>query len=168
MYWMDIHTAQTLHLRPSQAGQVRMSTWELIKSPGVGRVIFIYNFILFLAFAFTAVVPVFLYTPVDLGGIGFKPELIAAAIGLNGVAQAIWLLVPFPLLQRRIGTVGVFRLCAMAWPVFFAIYPISNTLLRHGMKVAFWCIGPFSLAVGSGVAMAFSKFALLQDVHTTN
>ena len=145
-----------------------MSTWELIKYPGVGRVMFIYNYILLLAFSFTAVVPVFLHTPVNLGGTGFDPGLIAAAIALNGVSQAIWLLIPFPLLHRRIGTVGVFRLCAMAWPVLFAIYPICNTLLRHGMNVAFWCIGPVSLAVGSGVAMAFSKFAFSQELHMTN
>ncbi|KAF2648278.1 MFS general substrate transporter [Lophiostoma macrostomum CBS 122681] len=160
---------ETLHLKPHQAGQARMSAWNLVKSPGVGRVIFIYNYILLAAFAFTAVLPVFLHTPINLGGIGFNPVHIAATLSVNGVSQAFWLLVPFPLLQRGIGTGGVLRICAAAWPIFMAVHPLCNTFLRHGWKVAFWCVGPISLVVGSGVAMSFTASQLaINDIAPTH
>jgi hypothetical protein len=136
-----------------------MSTWELIKYPGVARVLVIYNYIAILAFTYTAVNPVFLYTPVSLGGIGFQPELIAGAIGLNGVSQALWILLIFAPLQRRINTGGILRLCAAAWPFFFALHPLCHFLRRWDLPALFWAVGPVGLAVGSGVAMAFSKLS---------
>lgn len=134
-----------------------MSTWELLKFPGVAKVLLINSYIMTLAFGYTAVVTVFLFTPVDLGGIGFSPALIAAVVGLNGMSQALWLLLAFPPLQHRIGTGGVFRLCAAGWPLFFAIHPLCNLFLRHHLQTLFWILGPVNCVVGSSVAMAFSR-----------
>ncbi|KAF2121221.1 major facilitator superfamily domain-containing protein [Lophiotrema nucula] len=150
---------ETLHVhqhgqKGTQGGS--MSTWELIKYPGVAQVLLIYNYVLLLAFAFTAVDPVFLYTPVGLGGIGFPPGLIAATIGLAGVSQALWTLLVFPSLHKRVGTAGVLWLCALGWPFFFLANPVCNIFLRYGLKVPFWIVGPVSTSVGSGVAMAFT------------
>lgn len=137
-----------------------MTTWQLLKFPGVARVILIYNYVMLLAFTFTAVNAVFLYTPISLGGIGFSPELIAATLGLSGASQAAWLLLVFPVIHKRAGTGQVLRLCAWAWPIFFAIHPCFNLLLRNGQKIAFWTIAPPALAIGSGVAMAFTAVQL--------
>lgn len=79
-------------------------------------------------------------------------------MGLGGLSQALWLLIAFPPLQHRIGTGGVFRLCAAAWPLFFATAPICNLLLRHHRNVAFWTLGSIDTVLGSGVAMAFSTY----------
>lgn len=125
----------------------------------MARVLFISTFIALLAFAFTAADPVFLYTPVNLGGVGFQPELIAAAIALNGVSQALWLLLVFPPLQHRIGTGGVLRVCAVAWPFFLAAHSLANALLRNNLKAAFWTLFPVATVIGSGVAMSFSTFS---------
>jgi hypothetical protein len=133
-----------------------MSTWQLFKYPGVARVVLIYNYVMMLAFTFTAVNPVFMYTPVRLGGIGFGPELIAAFTALAGASQAIWLLLVFPLLHKRVGTGRVLFYCACAWPVFFASSVVFNTFLRHHLEPAFWATAPLTLVLGSGVAMAFS------------
>ncbi|ORY10531.1 major facilitator superfamily domain-containing protein [Clohesyomyces aquaticus] len=153
---------ETLHLHQSKknSAEHRMSTWELLKHPGVGQVILIYTYVLLLAFAFTAVQPVFLYEPIRYGGVGFSPALIAAAFALGGMSQALWLLLVFPPLQERIGTGGVLRLCATVWPFFFLTSPVCNFLLRHDLNAAFWSIGPLASAVGSGVAMAFTATQL--------
>jgi hypothetical protein len=137
-----------------------MTMWELVNAPGVARVILIFEYVGVLAFTFTAVNPVNLYTPVYLGGIGFSPELIGAVIGFSGLSQAAWLLLVFPPLHKRIGTGQVLRLTAWAWPVFFAVNPLFNLLLRHGQEIAFWVIAPPTLALGSGVAMAFTAVQL--------
>jgi hypothetical protein len=135
-----------------------MSTWQLLSFPGVARVILIYNYVMLLAFTLTAVNPVFLYTPVRLGGIGFTPELIAAVTAVGGLSQAIWLLLVFPRLHKRVGTGRVLFYCACVWPVFFASTVVFNVLLRHDLKAAFWTLAPLVLVCGSGVAMAFSSF----------
>jgi hypothetical protein len=137
-----------------------MSTWELFQSPGVARVILIYNYVLLLAFTYTAVTPVFYYTPVRLGGVGFSPQLIAAVTALAGASQATWLLLVFPPLHKRIGTGRILQYCALVWPFFFASYVLFNTLLRHNLRAVFWATGPLTLMAGSGIAMAFSKSPL--------
>lgn len=137
-----------------------MTVWQLIKSPGVAQVLFIYNYIAVMAFTFTAVNSVFLYTPVELGGLGFQPELIAVTIGIAGASQAIWLLLGFPALHKRVGTGQVLRYAAYAWPVYFAMYSGFNFLLRYGLDVLFWTLAPPALVVFSGVAMAFAATQL--------
>lgn len=145
-----------------------LSTGELLKSPGVDVVLYIYGHIMTLAFAYTAIIPVFWFTPVPLGGWGFTPLQISLMMGLNGAAQAAWLLLVFPPLQHRIGTKGVIRLCALAYPLFFLGCPIGNVLLRSGSQAsinAFWVFAPIMLAVGCGVSMSFTAIQLsLNDI----
>ncbi|KAK6342279.1 hypothetical protein TWF730_001755 [Orbilia blumenaviensis] len=151
--------------RSSTATKATMSTWKLIKAPGVGLVLYTFQHISLLAFAYTAVVPVFWYTPVALGGLGFSPVKISAFMGLNGLSQAAWLLLIFPSLHRRIGTNGVLRVCATAYPVFLAIPPLLNLLLRKGFLTIFWISAPVLMALGCGVAMSFTAIQLaLNDV----
>ncbi|KAJ4350974.1 hypothetical protein N0V95_004258 [Ascochyta clinopodiicola] len=155
---------ETLHIhkdnKKTATANPPMTTWQLITSPDVSRVLLINNYVMLLAFTFTAVNPVFLYTPIRLGGIGFPPTLIAATIGLSGASQAIWLLLIFPALHARVGTGQILRLCACAWPLFFAMHPVFNQLLRHGHTTAFWSLAPPALVLGSGVAMAFTAVQL--------
>jgi hypothetical protein len=145
-----------------------LSTWELLKSPGVSIVIYMFGHIAVLAFAFTAIVPVFWFTPIHLGGYDFTTLQISLMMGLNGAAQAAWLLLVFPPLQRRIGSNGVIRLCASAWPAFFISCPIGNVLLRQGTDAsvnAFWIFVPVTLVIGCGVSMSFTAIQLaLNDI----
>ncbi|KAJ5390822.1 Efflux pump azaK [Penicillium cataractarum] len=145
-----------------------LSTRQLLKSPGVSMVLYVYGHIMTLAFAYTAIIPVFWFTPVPLGGWGFSSLQISLMMGLNGAAQAAWLLLVFPPLQHRIGTKGVIRLCALAYPVFFLSCPIGNVLLRAGSEAsirAFWVFAPTMLVVGCGVSMSFTAIQLsLNDI----
>lgn len=139
-----------------------MSTWKLLKSPGVARVVLIFNYVMILAFTFTAVNPVFGYTPIHLGGLGFSAEQIAAFAALGGASQAAWLLLVFPRLHKRVGTGQVLLYCACAWPVFFASNVAFNFLRRHHLEAVFWATAPLTLVLGSGVAMAFSMSVILK------
>ncbi|KAF1926842.1 MFS general substrate transporter [Didymella exigua CBS 183.55] len=153
---------ETLHTHKDKkkTTEAPLTMWQLVNAPGVARVILIFEYVGVLAFTFTAVNPVNLHTFVHLGGIGFSDELIAAVIGFSGLSQAAWLLLVFPALHKHIGTGQVLRLTAWVWPVFFAVNPLFNLLLRHGHKIAFWVIAPPCLALGSGVAMAFTAVQL--------
>ncbi|KAI6783982.1 uncharacterized protein J7T54_001858 [Emericellopsis cladophorae] len=146
----------------------RLSFNELLKSPGVGIVLWVYSHVMFLAFAFTAIMPVALYTPVGLGGLGLGPKLISMYMTLQGLSQALWLLLAFPWIQRRIGTKGVMTTAGVAYPFFFAGYIIINLLLRDGTHTAmviFWIFAAVLVFFGPGVSMAFTGAQLaLNDV----
>lgn len=151
-----------------QSDSDRPSMWELIKSPGVGVVLGVYSLVAFLAFAFTAIIPVALYTPVHLGGLEFGPSMISAYMASQGACQALWLLLAFPFLQRRFGTKGVMKGCGIAYPFFFAGYIALNLLLRegsHSSTVTFWVLGIIVAFIGPGVSMVFTGSQLaLNDV----
>lgn len=152
--------------RPSE-----YSIWDLLKCPGVPTVLYTYSHLMLLASAYTAMVPLFWYTKVYLGGFGFGPLEISLLMGLNGLAQALWILVVFPPLQHRIGTNGVLRVCGLAYPFFFALCPLFNFVLRLGTptsEMAFWIAAPPLLALGCGVSMSFTAIQLaLNDVSPT-
>lgn len=157
---------------PAMAKAAPTSIRDIFRSPGVPTVLYVYSHISLLAFAYTAVVPVFWFTPVSLGGYGFTPYQISIMMAVNGAAQALWLLLIFPPLQRRRGTGGVLRGCAYAYPFFFAVCPLGNILLRSGgegdsqqQEHVFWLLAPPLLALGSGVSMCFTAIQLaLNDV----
>ncbi|PSR87002.1 major facilitator superfamily transporter [Coniella lustricola] len=150
---------------------------QLLASPGVATVLYVYSHIMLLAFAYTAICPVFMFTPVHLGGFGLLPYQISILMAINGAAQAFWLLILFPPLQHRYGTNAVLRGCAAAYPFFFAMVPLGNLVLRsgpgsgtgngtgNGTTLAFWILIPPVLALGSGVSMSFTAIQLaLNDV----
>ncbi|KAK0656719.1 major facilitator superfamily domain-containing protein [Cercophora newfieldiana] len=142
-----------------------LTTWELIKSPGVPIILYTYGHLMLLAYAYTAIAPLFWFTPVKLGGLGFTPVKISLFFALGGLSQAIWILVVFPPLQNRIGTNGVMRICANFYPIFFALCPSFNFLLRQGFTTTFWATAPVLLMLGSGVSMSFTAVQLaLNDV----
>jgi len=145
---------------PEAKGKAEMSVWEVLKSPGVPIVLYIYGHTMGLALAYTAVNPVFLYTDVKLGGWGFSDQRIALFTAVAGASQSLWMLIPFPPLQRRLGTGNLLRVCAVIWPLMMASFPISNELLRHDHKTAFWAFFPPSLILGSGISMAYGTFGL--------
>ncbi|KAI0189003.1 major facilitator superfamily domain-containing protein [Xylaria flabelliformis] len=156
----------------AQVPRHRASTWDLLTAPGVGIVLYNYGHAMLLAFAYTAVVPVFWATAVDLGGLGFSPLQISLFMGLTGLSQAVWLLLVFPPLQRRLGTNGVMRLCGGAYPFFLGLMPLLTFTLRFHTSAgntAFWILAPLLLSLGPGVSMAFTGVQLaLNDVSPSH
>ncbi|KAK4992993.1 hypothetical protein LTR66_000933 [Elasticomyces elasticus] len=138
-----------------------MTTLQIIKSPGVATVLFIYGHTMLLGLAFTAVIPVFLFTQPSLGGCGFSPQLISIFLAVAGGSQALWILLAFPPLQHRFSTGAVLRICAIIWPFMFALFPIGNEFLRHNLKIPFWILVAINSIGGSGVSMAFTCVQLI-------
>lgn len=145
-----------------------MTTWELFKYPGVAQCLVIYNYCMLLAFAFTAIFNVFMYTHVDRGGLELPPVWIGTTMTLGGLSQAFWLLVLFPYLHQRIGTGGILNFAAGLWPIFFALDPLCNVLRRYNLDVAFWILFFLNQIFGSSVAMAFSKYTIVACCSITN
>lgn len=138
------------------------SIMGILKAPGVGIVAYVYMHTMVLAFAYTAIIPVFYFTPVRLGGYGMTPILISTLSAVGGAAQALWLFALSPL-QKRIGTNGIIRVCANFYPFFFMLPPLGNVLLRLGTQeaeTAFWVLTPPLICLGVGVSLCFTAGTL--------
>ncbi|KAG4440788.1 hypothetical protein IFR05_003716 [Cadophora sp. M221] len=145
--------------------EAEMTIFEIMKKPGVTYVLCIYTHAMLLGLGYSAVAPLFWYTRPSLGGFGFTPNQISYFMCSIGIAQAIWLLVFFPLLHRKFGTGTILRACYLIWPLTFVVAPLCNYFLRQGWTTAFWIIAPTVQVIGSGVSMAFTCVQLaLNDV----
>lgn len=142
-----------------------MSTRELLQSPGVATVLWIYSLVTLTAIAYTAIVTLFWFTSVSLGGLGLTPFEISVFLGVTGAAQTLWSLFAFAPLHARFGTGTILRSISYVWPLFFLINPICNGLRRNHLDTLFWVFGPVSLAIGSCVSMSFTGVQLaLNDI----
>lgn len=148
-----------------QVYQVSLDRSNYLKRPRdltiSAAVLYLFGHIQLLAFAYTAVSPTFQYEKVPLGGFGFSDQQIALIIMDAGASQALWILLVFPILQKRLSTGAVLRGTSIVWPFFMVMYPVLNEFLRHGWRTAFWAIFPAGVALGSGVSMAFGKLGSL-------
>jgi hypothetical protein len=103
-----------------------------------------------------AILPLFCFTPVELGGLSFAPAQIALLIAVAGAAQSVWVLAVMPPLDRRLGTRTLLRCCFAIWPIGFLMPIGANQLARHGNLNAMYALMAFLMTLGAGVAMAFS------------
>ncbi|KAH7097166.1 MFS general substrate transporter [Auriculariales sp. MPI-PUGE-AT-0066] len=138
-----------------------MTTWEVIMAPGVRAALATFLYAGMLGFCFTAIIPVYSFTPVDMGGLGFTPPQISGMMAALGLAQATWMVLIFPPLQKRIGTGSLLKYCAAAWPLAFLVVASQNVLLRTGHDFAFRFVLVLAAIVPSGIAMAFAGVQLL-------
>ncbi|PCH42370.1 MFS general substrate transporter [Wolfiporia cocos MD-104 SS10] len=107
--------------------------------------------------AYRALQPLFLSTPLALGGLSQPPATIGAVLGtfglLNGVLQALF----FAPLVRRFGPKRVFMTGMGSFVVLFALFPVLGALARMqgGVTNVVWaCVG-LQLMVSIVMDMSF-------------
>lgn len=138
----------------------RPSMRQILQTPQVRAVLGGYGYVMFIAIAFMAIHPVVLYTPVYHGGLGLSTAQITAFITAVGGSETLWLMIAFPLLQRRVGTKRVLRVCSWLWPLFFAGYAATSILEREGETVAAIVVSVTNIVVGPGAFMALTAVQL--------
>ncbi|RNJ59795.1 hypothetical protein D7B24_001524 [Verticillium nonalfalfae] len=133
---------------------------QILQTTQVQAVLGSYAYVMFIAIAFMAIHPVVLYTPVHHGGLGLSTTQITAFIAAVGASETVWLMIAFPLLQRRVGTKRVLVVCSWLWPLFFAGYTVTSALEREGQTIAAVVVAVFNIVVGPGAFMAFTAVQL--------
>jgi hypothetical protein len=153
-------TLESRHQDANSPAKPTMSTLELAKQPGVPMTLFIWGLVSLQGLANTAVLPVFWFTSVSLGGFGFSPVEISLLLGLAGISQAIWLLFIFPPSQLRFGTGSVLRYCAYIFSLATIVNPLLQFALRQGATTAFWVVLPIYTVLVSSASMSFTCIQL--------
>lgn len=80
--------------------------------------------------AWSVLVPLFAYTRVSDGGLGLSLQLIGVALSTNGVVTIVIQVLFFPPLQRRFGTLPVYRCSAFFNVLAFVMLPLMAALGR--------------------------------------
>ncbi len=117
----------------------------------ISLIIFSFGVISLLGMALQALIPLFLFTPLDKGGMGFDAERIGYVISQKSLSVLFIQVLAFPWLQKRLGTVPLYKLCSVLWLPSFAVLPLANLAQRHGQTVLAWS-GIYGFMLISGFA----------------
>ncbi|GAA6062569.1 hypothetical protein JCM10212_004882 [Sporobolomyces blumeae] len=110
-----------------------------------------YSFLALETVALDALLILFCYSPTPIGGLGFHESDIGTALSLSGVSSVGFQLVLFPPLQRRFGTVRLYRGLMMVYPIVFALFPVMSWCARtKGRKEVWTCMVLFLLLKSFG------------------
>jgi MFS family permease len=96
---------------------------HLFQFPAVRAVIIAYIFLALVAVSVEAVLVLWLYTPVDGGGIEFSVQEIGSILAVGGIISTFLNIVVFPPLQRRIGTLPIYRFAMAMFPFLIILFP---------------------------------------------
>ncbi|MBW0508959.1 hypothetical protein O181_048674 [Austropuccinia psidii MF-1] len=99
-----------------------------------------YGLVAFENAAWLAIVPVFCYTRIEDGGLGLNLNQIGTILSSNGIVALFIQLLIFPPLQKKMGTVRLFRLVKP--PVLFSF--MSLPLIQLFTKKAYNESGPYT------------------------
>jgi hypothetical protein len=124
-------------------------------TPHINAIMVSFGLLSLMGTSVNAIVPLFCFTPIEIGGLGFSPTLIGRAMSARAVFTIIVQLLAFPTLQRRIGTIKMYKWLMLFWIPAFGGLPLTNAFARLQWNVAVWlCLG-VSLMCGSIANMAF-------------
>jgi len=91
------------------------------------------------------------FTALDKGGLGFDARQIGWVISQRSISVMIIQVIAFPWLQKRFGTVPLYKLCSILWIPGFVMLPLANLVARHGKEIWVW-VGIYAFMLVTGLA----------------
>jgi len=106
--------------------------------------------------AFRAIQPLFLSTPIHLGGLGLPPSTIGTLLSIFGVLNGVFQVLFFAQMNDRWGSKRVFFWgIASAIPAF-ALFPIINYIARYqGYSIMVWIAVGFQIVLSIILCLSF-------------
>ncbi|KIO26876.1 hypothetical protein M407DRAFT_23822 [Tulasnella calospora MUT 4182] len=120
--------AQEEQPKPDSTIDQRMTVPEIIRDPIIRRVLGAYIFLAIVATSIEAAWILWLYMPIAKGGVGFTTSQIGVILSCVGVLATFINLVVFPPLQRRVGTVALYRAGMWLQVVRVILFPLVSKL----------------------------------------
>jgi len=100
-----------------------------------------YAYLCTLEAASSAIQPLFLAMPVDIGGLGLPPRDVGYILGAYGFADSIFQIVMLGRLVRRFGVKAVFLAAISAFIPIYALSPVMNLIVRrNGFSYLVWVV----------------------------
>ncbi|ORY33756.1 MFS general substrate transporter [Naematelia encephala] len=125
------------------------------------RMFGIFGWTVAVAFSLGAAFPLYLFTPVKIGGQGMTPPQIAQIQAAAGLSQGIWLLFAMPRLDTKLGTKRLFICISSFYPLVMIIPILANTFSRRSNPAGSWTLIALYVFVGQACQMTFTSVQLL-------
>ncbi|KAJ7354216.1 major facilitator superfamily domain-containing protein [Mycena albidolilacea] len=110
----------------------------------------------FLSIALSALLPLFLAMPLEIGGLGLPPSKIGFVIAAYGVTMGLSQFLFFARAARRFGEKRVFVGALTACLPIFALFPIISVIAqRDGVSPIIWVLIGCMLVLGGLMDLAF-------------
>ncbi|KAG9222038.1 hypothetical protein CCMSSC00406_0008023 [Pleurotus cornucopiae] len=121
-----------------------------------------YAILAFVDISFRAIQPLFLSTPIALGGLGLAPSMIGPILSVFGVLNGLMQVSFFASIHDRWGSKRVFTCGILSTLPAFALFPLINHYARMeglSMRVYFlvWC----QIVISIGVSMSYGAIFIL-------
>ncbi|KAG9032220.1 hypothetical protein FRB95_001699 [Tulasnella sp. JGI-2019a] len=126
--------------------------WEIL-TPGVTVAVSNYATLSLLDIARAALIPLFYATPIEAGGLGFKPSTIGVLLGVYGLLNGVMQTLFAARAQRRFGTKTVYVTALLSYFGNFTLLPLMNMAARAKgteSNPLLWCILFLQLVLSVG------------------
>ncbi|KAG8810715.1 hypothetical protein FRC19_004354 [Serendipita sp. 401] len=147
------------------------SALTLIRIPRIRSLTISGFFLCFLSSSFDIVFTLFAFTPIPLGGLGFRPFRIGLAISISGIMGGLLSVLGMPRILRRWSPGVVYWFAMGFWPLAFAIMPVLNTISRWKLELTMMPEDPVvsvpsaesdpAVWIGIVIALAASKIGCM-------
>lgn len=127
----------------------------ILRTLAVRRVLVSYAFMAFVTVSVNAVFVLWLYTPVKAGGVGFDSAEIGATLALSGILGTAISVIAFPPIERRVGTVVLYRLGMVMQVASVLTFPLGHAFALAGGKQGTYLAAAVMLGVRCIAGMVF-------------
>ncbi|KAL7419048.1 hypothetical protein Q5752_005884 [Cryptotrichosporon argae] len=156
--WMLLRESLPADLHAEPAADVR----AMLADAHVRALLVSFTALSLAAIALGSLLPLFLFTPLAAGGLGFSEAQIGTALSVRGAATIAVQLFAFPRLVRQVGTVRLFNvLVALYLPTFLGL-PLTHALAPLG-SAWIWAGVTAVVALASVGNMAFACNLILTN-----
>lgn len=79
--------------------------------------------------------PLFMSTPIEVGGLGFGAPTIGLILGLNGIINGLFQVLFFSPLHRRYGTRTLFIVAITSYFILYLAWPLMSFFAKRAGKI---------------------------------
>ncbi|EUC63293.1 MFS general substrate transporter [Rhizoctonia solani AG-3 Rhs1AP] len=109
-----------------------LSVKEILHISYIRRILVSYGFMAYVTMAINALMVLWLYTPVEAGGIGFSSAEIGATLALFGLLGTVVTIIVFPPLERRLGALFLYRFSMVMQVLTSLLFPLGHVFVLVG------------------------------------
>ncbi|PWN35967.1 MFS general substrate transporter [Meira miltonrushii] len=110
-----------------------VSIWSLLRTPQIARQL-VSNCLLALCMvSIDSVNVLYFWEPIQLGGLSFPSNITGSLFSASGAWGVIILIVLFPFLQRRYGTLPLFRVAVSGLILVPIVLPLASVVAKAGL-----------------------------------
>jgi hypothetical protein len=130
-------------------------SYRKLLTPHISLIMATFGILSLLGIMFMALLPLFCFTPVKEGGLGFNSTQIGLVISQRSAMAMFASVIIYPWIQSKFTPARLFKILMMFWTPTVFLLPLSNLFARANNITLVWiCLYGF-MVLGSLAGMAF-------------